>query len=150
MPGFRTRPVPADPMVGAVGCQVQGPADAVPSEVTENVKAPRLDEALDGMADVTDPVPRRSHGEAHIQALSSDVKQLGGFGGNSTDADGDGGVSMATSVDETHIHHEDVTVPQHPRTGDTVKQLVVDRGAQRCGKHPPLRAVPLERRPSSP
>src|SRR3954468_6109842 len=116
-------------VVGNLGFLVHGRADPV-ADVLPNHRVPgALGDALDGVADVGQPVAVADLGDGRLQALLGDLHHPAGVLADLTHGDRDGRVTVVALDDRPTVEGEYVALLQHVFAGDAVDDDVVGRRA---------------------
>ena len=122
---------------------MQIPAHSVTGVVLNHTESVGLDVVLNGTGDVQECVPCLDLAKTGHQGLPGDPAEGLSLLTGITDADGDAAVAVIALEVGTGVHLEQVPFADHPfRTGNAVDNLVIDAGADACGKS----VIPLEAR----
>ena len=104
-------------------------ADAVAAEFAHHGITAGLRVPLNGMADIAQGGARFDLGNAAPHAFVGDVAQALGLGRGRADTVHAAGVAVVAILDGRDVQVDDVAVLQHAIAGNTVADLLVDRGA---------------------
>ncbi len=108
---------------------------AVTADLTDDAVAVLQRMLMHGRAHVAEIMPRHDLAYADLHALAGDLYQLSRLRTYVSDAEHPGRVGKITFVDRGHIDIDDIAVLQnHVRGGNTVADLIVQRGADALRK----------------
>ena len=119
------------PRMDDVGLVVEDAAEAVAAEVAHHAHVLRLDEALDGVADIAGGRAGLDRRDAAHQRLIGDFDQPLGLARDRADRIHPARVAVPADDDEGDVDIDDVAFLQQAVAGHAVAAHVVDRGAGR-------------------
>src|SRR5207302_8458706 len=130
-PGPQLRAGPGGSEVRYLRVLVHVAADPVPDELPDDRVAGRLHVALDGGAQVAQPVAGLGLLHARPEGLLGDADQAQRLRADPADRDGAAHVGPEAVQDQAQVEADDVALMDRAPAGDAVDDLVVDRDAGR-------------------
>ena len=133
IPSDRRGPRPGSPKFGNVRILVVVAADAVPDEAADDGEPRSLDELLDRMRDVSDPVPDDRVGDSRGERVLGDVEQSLILLADRPHAERVRAVGDVAVERDADVDRHEVAVADDELVGDSVNDDVVGRDADRLG-----------------
>ena len=126
--------MPAGPKLGTWGSSCIDAADSVADELADDTEAFGLTELLDGGGDVAEATADLALLDGLFEGGFGDFEEPSGLRRDLSDGIGDGGIGVVAIDDDATVDGEDVAFFEDALgVGDSVDDLVVDRGAEGSG-----------------